>query len=233
MDLYSMPLNFYPNDSFDERIHVIDIMAKPYLAKAAVDVRHLIPVDVPGDGNCLYHSVLLLMNNSVMTTSELRGSDKVLKVHYFSEEKSFEFLVRTIVELVTNEAYYSHRFAYAVGPLDIAIKGVCKNNTYSELYEIAALCTVVGCNIRSVYPEIDFRLDMVIVNSVFTPIPPIVAKYEIKILWSSLRSEIDIRAMNNNQWSPNHFVPLMLSNAQYQYIGSRPVELTNKVSNNF
>ena len=108
--------------------------------------------------------------------------------------------------------------------MDIAIKGVCKNNTHSELYEIAALCTVVDCNIRSVYPEIDFRVDMAIMNSVFTPISPIIGKYEIKILWSSLRSEIDIRAMNNNQWSPNHFVPLMLSNALYEDIGSSRVE---------
>ncbi|CAF1530866.1 unnamed protein product [Adineta ricciae] len=176
---------------------------------ASVDVRHLVPADIPGDGNCLYHSVLLLMNNSVMTSSELR--------------------VHTIVELVTNEAFYSHRFAYAVGPLDIAIKGVCKKNTYSELYEVAALCTVISCNIRSLYPEIDFRVDMAIMNSVFTPIPPIIAKYEIKVLWSNARSEVDIRATNNSQWSPNHFVPLMSSNTRYQDISSSQIELTTKI----
>ena len=73
MNLMEMPLEFYPNNTFDDKIHVIDVVAKEYLEKASMDVRHLLPAEVPGDGNCLYHSVLLLMNNSVMTTSELRG----------------------------------------------------------------------------------------------------------------------------------------------------------------
>ncbi|CAF1182332.1 unnamed protein product [Adineta ricciae] len=210
MDVFMMPLDFFPKDSFDQRIHVIDIVAREYLEKASVDVRHLIPADVSGDGNCLYHSVLLLTNNSVMTTSELR--------------------VRTIVELITNETYYSSMFASVIGPFDIAIKVVCKNNTYSELYEISALCTVVSCNIRSVYPEIDFRADMAIMNSVFKPIPPTIGKYEIKILWSNVRREAILRSMNNNYWSPNHFVPLMSPSIRHEYAGGSQMKLINKVS---
>jgi hypothetical protein len=68
-----MPLEFQPHAIFDDRIHVVDAVAKEYLQKASVDVRHLIPADVTADGNCLYHSILLLMNNSILTTSELRG----------------------------------------------------------------------------------------------------------------------------------------------------------------
>jgi len=60
---------------FDETKHVVDVIAKEYLEKATGDVHHLIPVEVIADGNCLYHSVVLLMNNPTVTASELRGME--------------------------------------------------------------------------------------------------------------------------------------------------------------
>ncbi|CAF1441598.1 unnamed protein product [Adineta steineri] len=89
-------------------------------------------------------------------------------------------------------------YANVVGPIDIAIKGVCKNYTYSELYEICALCTILGCNIRSVYPEIDFHPDMAVMNNIFTPAPSVTANYEITILWSHAWDQMHARAVNNN-----------------------------------
>jgi len=68
-----VPLQFHPNQVFDETKHRVDVVAKKYLEKATTDVRHLIPIDVTADGNCLYHSMCLLMNNSSVTTDELRG----------------------------------------------------------------------------------------------------------------------------------------------------------------
>ncbi|CAM4983023.1 unnamed protein product [Rotaria socialis] len=112
-------IHFHPNQVFDESKHIIDVVAKEYLEKAIDNVDHLIPVEVSGDGNCLYGSILLLMNNPMVTTSELR--------------------VRTIIELMTNEVYYSNRYSQFVGPLDIAIQRICKNHMFSELYEIGAL----------------------------------------------------------------------------------------------
>ncbi|CAF1475686.1 unnamed protein product [Adineta steineri] len=206
MELMMTPLEYRAYTVFDERIHVMDIVAKQYLESASADVHHLIPVDVPADGNCLYHSVLISMNNSTVTTSELR--------------------VRTIVELITNETFYSNMYANVVGPIDIAIKGMCKNFTYSELYEICALCTVLGCNIRSVYPKIDFHPDMAVMNNIFTPAPSVTANYEITILWSHAWDEMHARAVNNNIWSPNHFVPLMSPSKQYQSDHNNQLMLT-------
>ena len=68
-----MPLQFHLTQVFDERKHVVDVIAKEYLEKANSDVHHLVPVTVPADGNCLYHSIVLLMNNPSVTTDELRG----------------------------------------------------------------------------------------------------------------------------------------------------------------
>lgn len=67
------PLSFHPNQIFDETKHVVDMVAMEYLKEADDDVRHLVPVEVSGNGNCLYNSILLLMNNPTMTTNELRG----------------------------------------------------------------------------------------------------------------------------------------------------------------
>jgi len=67
------PLEFRPNQVFDERKYNVDIVAKQYLEKATSDVHHLIPIEAGANGNCLYNSILLLMNNPIVTTSELRG----------------------------------------------------------------------------------------------------------------------------------------------------------------
>ena len=99
------------------------------------------------------------------------------------------------------------------GTIDEAIKAICKNYTYSELFEIVALCNVLQCNIRSVYPRIDFYDSMAILDDVFTPIAPNVANCNISILWSSCLNEQDNRMHNNCTWNPNHFVPLLSPSA--------------------
>ncbi|CAF3731674.1 unnamed protein product, partial [Rotaria sordida] len=189
------PIQFHPNQVFDETKHIVDPIAKKYLEKATNDVLHLIPVKVADDGNCLYHSILLLMNNPTVTTDELR--------------------VRAIIELMTNEAYYDSMYSQFIGSVAFIIKAMCKNNTFSELYEISALCNVLKCNIRSIYPKIDFREDLAIMNNVFTPAPSVIANCNIAILWSHVRNETDARAANNGAWSPNHFVPLLSSAVHY------------------
>ena len=121
---------------------------------------------------------------------------------------------------MTNETYYSNRYSQFVGPLNIAIQAICKTHMFSELYEIGALCSVLGCNIRSIYPNIDFRDDMVVLNNIFTPLPPIITNCEITILWSHARNEKDAREANHGTWSPNHFVPLMSPAMHYAFDGN-------------
>lgn len=120
-------------------------------------------------------------------------------------------LVRTIIELVTNENFYQTMYSQYLGPIDIAIKAICKNYTFSELYEIVALCSVLRCNIRSIYPKLDIQSYMTVLDNVFAPAPPMTANYDIAILWSHLLNEKEARGINNGAWSPNHFVLLLLS----------------------
>lgn len=74
VELISTPIEFHPSQSFDEKKHVVDIVAMEYVKKAAADVHHLLAAKIPADGNCLYHSILLLMDNPTVTVDELRGT---------------------------------------------------------------------------------------------------------------------------------------------------------------
>lgn len=145
------------------------------------------------------------------------------------------FLVRTVIELITNETYYSNMYSPIVGPFDIAIQAVCKDHTFSELHVIGALSNVLKCNIRSIYPQINVRDDIAIANNIFMPRPPIVTDCEIKILWSNTLKEQEARIVNNSTWSPNHFVPLMSPFAQREFDNnnqSAPALVVSSLSTN-
>ena len=144
-------------------------------------------------------------------------------------------LVRVVIELVTNESYYTNTYSRFIGPFDIAIQTVCKNYAFSELYEIGALCSLLKCNIRSIYPKIDVRDYTAIFNNTFMPRPHVVTNCEITILWSHTLNETEARIANNSTWSPNHFVPLMLPSVQGEFDSnnqSAPVLVVSPLSMN-
>jgi hypothetical protein len=118
--------------------------------------------------------------------------------------------VRTLVELVKNEVVYSNRFAHIAGLFNEAIKNVSRNGSFSEFYEIVGLSNVLKCNIRSIYPEIQYRPDLNIINSTFEHDQCNASSNTIYIFWTHTQSEIDARNSNAGNWSPNHFVPLLL-----------------------
>ena len=120
-------------------------------------------------------------------------------------------LVLTLLELVKNEIMYNNRFAHAVGPLAEAIRNISRKFSFSELYEIASLSNVLKCNIRSVYPNIDYRLYLNIMNSTFHYDGSNTSSDMICIFWTHTLNETYARKNNQGNWSPNHFVPLILS----------------------
>lgn len=113
------------------------------------------------------------------------------------------------MELVKNETFYSNRYTYIVGHLYEAIKNVCCNFSYSELYEIVALTNVLKCNIRSIYPEMENRPDLSVMNTTFRPIGGSSSSETICIFWTHTLDEMSVRSRNAGTWSPNHFVPLL------------------------
>ncbi|CAF3155653.1 unnamed protein product, partial [Rotaria socialis] len=198
------PIQFTPITHFDAKVHRVDQKAKLYLQQASLDVQSMITIEVAADGNCLYNSIIYLSGITASTPSELR--------------------VRSLIELAKNENFYHNRFAHIVGPVNEAIKNIARNFSFSELYEIAALSNVLNCNIQSVYPKIDYRSDLNIMNNIFEHAQCSIASKTICLFWTHTESEIEARRSNAGNWSPNHFVPLLLpsDNSQSQNHLSQP-----------
>ncbi|CAF1486450.1 unnamed protein product [Adineta ricciae] len=179
------PIQFDPIQYFDSSIHTIDHQAQTYLLKADSDVQDMIPIKTLSDGNCLYHSIVYLNRSKAVTASELR-------------------------KLFQNEEQYRERLQYVVGLFPEAIRGVSINGTYSELYEIVALSNILKCNIRSIYPRIQYRSDLDTMKTTFNFNQDGSLSNTIRIFWTNTRNEIEVRRDNGDSWSPNHFVPLLL-----------------------
>ncbi|CAF4952261.1 unnamed protein product, partial [Rotaria magnacalcarata] len=188
LEWFLTPIQFTSISHFDPKVHKVEQEAKLYLQQTSLDVQNMIPIEVAADGNCLYNSIIRLSGNTASTPSELR--------------------VRTLIELVKNEMFYHNRCAHIVGPVNEAIKNIARNFSFSELYEIAALSNVLNCNIQSVYPTIDYRSDLNIMNNTFEHAQCSIASKTICLFWTHTESEIEARRSNAGNWSPNHFVPL-------------------------
>lgn len=133
-----------------------------------------------------------------------------------------------MVELVTNSNHYATRLSHLIGPLANVIGRTCKNNEFSELYEIAALATVLQYEIYSIYPYIDYRAEMKIMNSSYKPVlTSIPVRGRVFIFWSNTMDELSVkdRPQGNGVWSPNHFVPLVQS--QQRITASSNNEITS------
>ena len=126
----------------------------------------------------------------------------------------FRFLVlaRTIIELVKNKTHYINQCSKHVGLFNEALRRTCSNSRSSELYELVALASVLQCEVQSVYPYIDYRAEMKIMNAVYKPAEISVSSNgRVIIFWSSTEDEVSTRARpgNNGIWNPNHCVPLL------------------------
>ena len=138
----------------------------------------------------------------------------------------FLFKVRTVVELVTNRVYYATKYSNLIGLLENAISRACNNDQFSELYEIAALASIMQCEIQSIYPYIDYRAEMKIMNS---PYKPALASMPVRgrmfIFWTNTMDEWSAKARprSGGVWSPNHFVPLVQPQQRFQTLPTQEI----------
>jgi hypothetical protein len=155
--LFIEPFTYIPIKYFNPSTQNIDKIAQTYLFQCqsvvetyadiylknkfwffrGTNITRAVPIITHANGNCLYNSVLNLMPSLYISPIELR--------------------VRTILELIINYDKYSRDYTQNVGPLRERWKDICNDHSYSDLYELAALCNVLRCNIRSLYPRIDYH----------------------------------------------------------------------------
>lgn len=138
----------------------------------------------------------------------------------------YSISVRTVIELVKNKVHYVNQCSNLVGPFNEALRRTCNNNAFSELYELVALANVLQCEVQSVYPYIDYRAEMKIMNELYKPLDTIISNNRrIIIFWSSTEDEASTRKRPGNQgvWNPNHFVPLVQQRQSYRNANTEPM----------
>lgn len=124
--------------------------------------------------------------------------------------------MRTVIELIKNENQYAKRFTPIIGPFWEAIRHMSRNFSFSELIEVAGLSNVLKCNVRSVYPRIQYRTELDFMNNTFEATQQSSLNTTIYLLWTNTQNEILARQNNAGNWSPNHFVPLLLSSSDLE-----------------
>lgn len=76
---------------------------------------------------------------------------------------------------------------------------------------MVALTNVLKCNIRSIYPKMENRPDLDVMNTTIHHIDCNTSSKTICLFWTHTRDELSVCSSNGGQWSPNHFVPLLYS----------------------
>jgi hypothetical protein len=83
-----------------------------------------------------------------------------------------------------------------------------------------------------VYPYIDYRAEMKIMNQVYKSAETLVPNSRrVIIFWSSTEDEISTRTRPGNHgiWNPNHFVPLLEQYRSYRTEDNERVSTTPEV----
>ena len=140
--------------------------------------------------------------------------------------------MRTIIELVKNKVYYESKYSKCIGPLGKVLRETCNNYSFCELYQIVALGNVLSCNVQSVYPYIDYRAEMKIMNAIYEPIEQSMTNNsKLIIFWSHCENEISVRShpANNGFWNPNHFVPLVRTSQGHRATTVKQINSTPEV----
>jgi hypothetical protein len=145
---------------------------------------------------------------------------------------AYSVSVRTIIELVKNRLHYIARYTNLIGSFDETLRRACNNNSFSKLYELVALGSALQCEIQSVYPYIDYRAEMKIMNAVYKPLDTSVLNNgRLTIFWTSNIDELSTKNRPGcaGIWSPNHFVPLIQQSRNHRTESNERVCATPEV----
>ncbi|CAM4838910.1 unnamed protein product [Rotaria magnacalcarata] len=155
-----------------------------------ISTEEMIPIEVAGDGDCLFHTLRTFY--PAMNIDELRA--------------------RCIDELCTHEQYYET--INAEMNLDLVddesvqdhVLRIINNQQYTGVLTLAALSTVIGQPIESIYPSVNSDDEYCeLLNTVFIPRSKELSSSEmaLHIMWSGTEKEMD------RIWRPNHFTPVL------------------------
>ena len=197
----------------------IDLPAQEILGMVGgAEAKELIPLYVPGDGNCLFHSISVALVGGISMTMELR--------------------YRVCVEIVTNEQFYTNHHqitgaAGAVGSFSAACMDTARDKAWSTIWQMHGLATVTGRRINSIYPSINGLLDFPVrvLNLELCPRNGITNPRRLQILWTKFGSVNAGYKPELGRWEPDHFVFLAPKSKfipSYATVVSSPPGTTHK-----
>ena len=166
-----------------------DLIAQELMEKFT-EKKDLEAVKVPGDGNCLFHSVILALKLPAECHIALR--------------------LYAAIDLISNSDLYTgmelNSQLGTIGvPMAEEVFAICKLDSWSSVWTIAALANVLHISIETVYPAVNGpEEDEVLINNrCYLPMDQSFNK-KICIMWTRVK-----KRSNNTFWQANHFVPLI------------------------
>jgi len=206
LSLYSLP--YTPCQAFDQSIHKRDTIAESYLQNHCnKEFRNAMPMAVLGDGNCFYNTFVKL--GGAGTTTEASTVTPV------------ELRARNVIELILNAEHYKIMYQSLESILDEFQKYVTgemvRDTNYASVWDLLSIPTVLNIKVISVYPKVNGTSDTYYqkLNGMrFDPLLPnedttsLTSLPEVKLLFSHCNKPINLGGQVQ-QWTPNHFVPLL------------------------
>ncbi|CAM4917233.1 unnamed protein product [Rotaria socialis] len=199
------PIAYTPARKYDHSIHKRDAVAEHYVQSYCDhQFRITMPMAVVGDGNCFYNTFVKLggagttIETSAMTPVELRA--------------------RNVVELALRMNEYKSNYQSLASIFDDCEKYVqyemVLDTNYAAIWDLLSIPTVLNINVISVYPRVNGPDDtyyQLLNNKKFKPLissGTIGEDREVKLLFSHCNKPINFGVKKEN-WTPNHFVPLL------------------------
>ena len=190
-----------------------------------------VPVSVPADGDCLLHAASYLVFGHIHYTEERRVRIVIEQILHPGMYLSSDFLKKgmNLTEkkakaLPANFAMYSDYFdpsasrrltsAAVEKNYQTDVKSIVRPGTYLGIWQLFALASVLGINVKSVYPN---RGNPNVQRDLHRTIFPKEASSTnkvIHIMWTTTRAE----DMTQQHFVPNHFVPLVHKNNEENFL---------------
>ena len=186
------PMITEPRQVFDPLVDSVDSHSK-HLMENYTDIlnRDAVPVNVAGDGDCLFHSIHSFYPE--LSTDEIRArcvDELCLHEQYYSA-----IISEMGLDLVDDESVEEH------------VLRILNSQQYCGVLTLASLSSVLMRPIRSIYPHVnDEDRYFEVLNTTFFPRSTDLTAEEddsLKIMWSGPEKK------SGQDWRPNHFVPLL------------------------
>lgn len=188
--LSKINFDYTPIAEFDTKKHsnCIDTVAQSYM-KNQERFDNFVPLSSEADGNCLYHSIKLLMPTMMASITELRVQAMITVVNNY---ETYNTIYPNLIEICDDLSEYCREV---------------KDKQYAQIWDILGLCDALKCRIQLMCAK-DPPLHQ-LQSTIFSPIHNVQdTANTIILLWTNTLNKQDLISLNMT-FNVDHFVPLL------------------------